>query len=205
MRTFHVRRGRRASTLATLATLALAGCALFRSTPQVRSYTLALVGEPPARLAAPVRIGVFTIDQPYATERLAYRTSPYRLDYYTYHRWAADPRQLVQAAARDYLERAVTSGHGAETAGTPFEITGHIRRIEEIDTPAAWQGALVLDLRVERGGTLLLARSYAETEPAEARNPEAVAAALSRALARILDSVVTELTAPGAAQPSALR
>jgi ABC-type uncharacterized transport system auxiliary subunit len=185
--------------------LALAGCALFRSTPQVRSYTLALAGEPPARLAAPVRIGVLTIDQPYATERLAYRTSPYRLDYYTYHRWAADPRQLVQAAARDYLERATASGTGAETASTPFEIMGHIRRIEEIDTPAGWQGALALDLRVERGGTLVLACSYAETEPAEARNPEAVAAALSRALARILDGIVAELAAPGATQPSALR
>jgi hypothetical protein len=58
---------------------------------------------------------------------------------------------------------------------------------------------------VERGGTLVLACSYAETEPAEARNPEAVAAALSRALARILDGIVAELAAPGAAQPSALR
>ena len=205
MRILHVRRGRRASTLATLAALALAGCALFRGTPQVRSYTLTLAGEPPARLAEPVRIGVFTIDQPYATERLAYRTSPYRLDYYTYHRWAADPRQLVQAAARDYVERAAASGAGAETAGTPLEITGHIRRIEELDAPAGWQGALALDLRVERGNTLVLARSYAETEPAEARNPEAVAAALSRALARILDDLVAELAAPGAARPSVLR
>ena len=198
MRTFRVHRDPSASlrlTLAAIVALALAGCALVRETPQVHSYTLALAGKPPVCLTVPVRIGAFTVDQPYATERLAYRTSPYRLDYYTYHRWAADPRQLVQATARDYLERAAAPSEcRGETTGAPLEISGHIRRIEELDAPTGWQGVLAVDLRVERTGALVLARSYAETEPAEARNPEAVAAALSRALARILDGVVAELS-----------
>jgi uncharacterized lipoprotein YmbA len=198
MRTFRVHRDPPPAwgfALATIAALAFAGCALTRGTPQVRSYTLALTGEPAACLTVPVRIGTFTIDQAYATERLAYRTSPYRLDYYTYHRWAADPRQLVQVAARDYLERAAApSGCRVEAAGAPLEISGHIRRIEELDAPTGWQGVLAVDLRVERAGIPVLARSYAETEPTEARNPEAVAAALSRALARILDRVVAEIS-----------
>ena len=43
-----------------------------------------------------------------------------------------------------------------------------------------------------------------ETEPAEKRNPEAVAAALSRALGRILDQMLRELppsAAPSTTQP----
>ncbi len=184
---------------ALLATTAL-GCSLFRTQPHVHYYTLTLTGAPATALPAPVVVTGFSADEPYATARLAYRSSPYRLDYYTYHRWAADPRNLVRAAARDYFDRAVTG------PGLPFEIEGNIRRFEEVDDPAGWQGALALDVKVTRGGTVVLQRAYSETEPAAAKNGEAVAAALSRALQRVLDQVAAELTAAhpaGAAPPSA--
>jgi ABC-type uncharacterized transport system auxiliary subunit len=179
-----------------LATTAL-GCSLFRAAPHVRYYTLTLSGAPPVPLEAPVTVGFFTADEPYATARLAYRSSPYRLDYYTYHRWASDPRALVRTAIRDYFERAATG------TGTPFEIEGNVRRFEEIDDPSGWQGALALDVKVAHGGAIVLQHAYSETEPAEARNAEAVAAALSRALKRILDQVATDLArAPGAPAPT---
>jgi hypothetical protein len=79
-------------------------------------------------------------------------------------------------------------------AQPPFEVTGHIRRLEEIDDPQQWSAAIGLDLTVSRAGAVLLQKSYAETEPAEKRNPEAVAAALSRALGRILDQMLRELS-----------
>lgn len=180
--------------LAALAALAavLAGCAIGRATPHIRYYTLAVRDEPAARIAAPVHVVAFTSDQPYASERIAYRTSPYRLDYYTYHRWAADPRDLIRTSARDYFERA--SGG----TGLPYEIEGNIRRLEEVDQGGVQGGAdaaLALDLRVARGGTVVLARAFTETEHAESRHPEAVAAALSRALQRVLDQIARELAA----------
>jgi len=52
-----------------------------------------------------------------------------------------------------------------------------------------------------RGGTTVLQHTYDDTEPAAARNPEAVAAALSRVLQRVLDQVATELAR---AHPAAL-
>ena len=182
------------ATALLLATTAL-GCSLFRATPHVRYYTLTLTGAPPTPLEAPVTVGFFTADEPYTTARLAYRSSPYRLDYYTYHRWAADPRALVRTAIRDYFERATT------TAGTPFEIEGNVRRLEETDDPAGWQGALALDIKVAHGGAIVLQHAYSETEPAEARNAEAVAAALSRALKRMLDQVAADLARVPAGTP----
>lgn len=166
----------------------LAGCALNHRVPDVTYYTLALPGTPPGRLDGPLRVGAITSDQPYATERIAYRSSPYRLDYYTYHRWAADPRNLVRTAIRDYFERAAAGG------GAPFELEGNIRRLEEVDDAGGWQGAIAIDVRVARGGAIVLERAYSETDPAESRKPEAVAAALSRALQRILDRVAVEIT-----------
>ena len=183
--------------LLVLACAALSACSVLgsRPTPETRYYTLTVPGEPAVRLARAVKIGTFTIDQPYASERFAYRTSPYALEYYTYHRWAGNPRTIVAAAARDYVERAAAPG-----AHPSLEMQGHIRRLEEVDEPAAWSGAVAMDVVVTRDGTVVLERSYAEAEPAEKRNPEAVAAALSRALGRILDQVLRDVEA--SAQPA---
>jgi len=183
---------------ALVATTAL-GCSLFRATPHIRYYTLTLTGAPPTHLEAPVVVGGFLADEPYATARMAYRSSPYRLDYYTYHRWAADPRNLLHATVRDYFER------GGASDGLPFELEGNLRRFEEVDDAAGWQGALTLDVKVAHGGAIVLQRTYRESEPAEARNPEAVAAALSRALQRILDQVAADVAAahPAGAGPKA--
>ncbi|HEY2385468.1 MAG TPA: ABC-type transport auxiliary lipoprotein family protein [Candidatus Binatia bacterium] len=187
---------------ALLATTAL-GCSFFHTQPHIRYYTLTLQGAPATALDAPVSVVGFAADEPYASARLAYRSSPYRLDYYTYHRWAADPRNLLRATVRDYFE------HGAAHDGLPYELEGNIRRLEEVDEPAGWQGALTLDIKVARGGATVLQRTYAETEPAAAKNAEAVAAAVSRALQRILDQVSADVAAAPrtgvAARPSAGR
>jgi len=180
---------RRRGTFALLiAAAALNACSLASRTPEMRYYTLAVTGTPSAPLSAPLRLGTFTVDEPYGSARLAYRTSPYRLEYYTYHRWAAEPRLMVAIAIRDYVERAAVTGTGA-----PLELTGHLRRMEEVDGAIGWSGDLAIDLRITRAGAAVLERSYAETEPAESRDPEAVVAALSRALRRILERALADI------------
>src|SRR5262245_18260033 len=99
--------------LAAASVLACSSAACFsfsRPALETRYYTLTMPGEPRIRLVSAVQIGNFTADQPYSSERLAYRSSPYLLDYYTYHRWAGNPRTIVAAAVRDYLERAAVPG-----------------------------------------------------------------------------------------------
>jgi ABC-type uncharacterized transport system auxiliary subunit len=171
-----------------LCALATSGCSLTRSVPPIHYYTLAVPGPPPARLPGPVEIGRFTADPPYATARLAYRVSPYRLDYYVYHRWAADPPRLLAITVRDYFADA-----GAP--GEPLIVSAHLRRLEEVDAAEAWRGELAVDVTVDRGGRTLLARSFTASEPAEHHTPEAVVAALSRALARVLAELTRTLAA----------
>jgi ABC-type uncharacterized transport system auxiliary subunit len=166
----------------------LAGCSFARRPPEMRYYTLAVPGTPPASPLAPFDVGAFSADAPYAGTRLAFRTSPYRIEYYVYHRWAADPRGLVAAAARDYLERVPAVGDAS-----PLRLTGRIRRLEEVDREGGRDGALALDIEVRQADEVVLARAYEDTEPAEGANPEATVAAISRALGRILDRVVADL------------
>lgn len=173
-----------------LVLLAGVGCALTQATPQTHYYLLAPGGAPPGRLPAPVRVHAFTIDTAFAGERIAYQTQPTRLDRYTFHRWATDPRAVVATAVRDYLEPV------AGTVGPPLEIDGHIRRLLEREDASGAAGILDLDLTVRQGERTLLAHTYDEREPAARPGPEAAVEALSRALGRILDNVVRQLGAP---------
>ena len=182
---------------AAVIVVSIAGCFLRQSPPRMRYYTLTPPGRPVTTLPGPVHVAVFTADEPYTSARLAYRSSPYRLSYYGYHRWAAGPRSLVANAVRDYLRQAVT-----EETPPPFEVTGHILRLEEVDESTGWYGVLAIDLRIRRGGRVLVDGTYAESEAATAHNPEAVVAALSRALGRILDRALSELQPAAAPAPT---
>lgn len=186
----------RALAIILVAGLVAAACTGTRATPKIQYYVLAVPnGDTPA-LATPVRVDDFSIDDPYATRQLAYRMSPYRLAYYNFHRWAGSPEVVVASAAREYLEHGNTDAEGA-----PFEIGARVRRIEEIDDDDRWSGALTIEFTVRREGVVVLERSYSETERAARRNPEAVVAALSRALKRILQALAADLSAPATATP----
>jgi uncharacterized lipoprotein YmbA len=179
------------SWLATAAAgVVLAACSFSSPTPELRYYVLAVPPGAAPALPVPVRVEGFGIDDPYATRQLAYRTSPYRLAYYNYHRWAGSPQVVVAGAAREYQGRTTAAGDGPA-----FELSGHIHRLEEVDDADGWRGALTMDVTVRRRGTVVLERAVTETEPAAERNPEAVVAALSRALGRVLDRLVADLAA----------
>lgn len=160
--------------------VAVAGCSLGRTPPQMSWYLLMVPGEP-IMMPAPVRVGPFTAEQAYASSRLAYRTSPYELDYYLYHRWAAQPRALIAQAVRD----ALVSPPGG--APTPLEIEGAVRRLEAVEDGPNATGALTLALRATRGADVVVEHVYEEQVPASSRRPKDVAEALSAALRRVLE------------------
>jgi uncharacterized lipoprotein YmbA len=184
------------SAAVALLVLTIAGCAAPSRAPRIAYYTLAVPGEPPRALPDGVEMGAFTASDVYATPRLAYRTSPFRIQYYVFHRWAAgSPEEEVPAAILDYLGPEV--GAPGDSA---IEIEGHIRRIEEVDDGAERRGVVSLELTARRGDRKLLERSYEESAPAGEGTPEAVVAAMSRALGSILDRFVADLASTVTAQ-----
>jgi len=166
----------------------LLACASPARTPTMAYYTLTIPGSPGQALPGPVQVGAFSAEAPYASARLAYRTSAVRMAYYTFHRWAGSPPGVVAAAVRDYLGRAPAVGEGP-----PLVITGHIRRIEELDESGERRGILGIDFSVNRGASAWLERCYDESELASDATPEAVVMALSRALGRAVDRLLVDL------------
>jgi ABC-type uncharacterized transport system auxiliary subunit len=169
--------------------LAIAACG--GKMPETRFYQLA---EPSGKATGGGGVAIvvepLTTDTAYDDERIVYRVTPYRLDYYNYHRWSAAPGTLIA----NYLERAfeksgkfgaVTREANPEAAVT---LGGRVVAIEEIDhSKTKWVGRVVLELSLTDNatGTVLWSEQFEETEPLPIQSPEGLARALSVALDRI--------------------
>ncbi|MFP4597370.1 MAG: ABC-type transport auxiliary lipoprotein family protein [Persicimonas sp.] len=135
----------------------------------------------------------FTVDAAYDDTQIVYRRSPYRLDYYFYHRWASMPGQLITDTLRRGYQQtgrfhAVTTD---QIARTDVVLSGHVAAIEEVDiSEEEWIGRIVLELRLRDAatGTLLWSGVVEEEEPLDERSPSGLAQAVSEAVTRIVDA-----------------
>jgi hypothetical protein len=122
---------------------------------------------------------------------MAWRPSPYRLDYASFQRWIAAPPIMLASVIEDYFDRAATGAPGRRIL-----VTGTVRRIEAIRDDDGRAANLTLSLGADLDGRLLLVRTWDEREPlADGDDAEAVAVALSAALTRILHEFSSALAA----------
>lgn len=167
----------------------LAACA--GKVPQTRYYQLAApvaVQEQPA--SASVAVEPLTADAAYDDDRIVYRLTPYRLDYYNYQRWSSPPGTMIANYLQDVLAksgrfRAVM--HEASDA-VPVTLGGRVVAIEEVDrSKTQWVGHVAVELTLTDTVTnkVLWAQQYDETEPLKQQTPEGLAQAISVAMARI--------------------
>jgi uncharacterized lipoprotein YmbA len=140
----------------------------------------------------------FTTDGPYDDERIVYRTTPYRLDYYQYHQWSAAPGAMIGAYLRDALARtgAFHAVVRDSAPGAGLVLGGRIIAIEELDqSPSHWVGRLAIQLTLTdaKSGNAVWTQTYDETEPLQTRTPEGLASALSIVMTRIVPRVVAAI------------
>lgn len=158
--------------------------------PETHHYQLAA---PTSRLRggdAILVLDALATDAAYDDERIVYRTTPFRLDYYHYHRWSSAPGAMVG----NYLEQAL-GGSGRFRAviremspDAAVVLGGRVVAIEEVDrSKTEWAGRIVLELVLTdaRTSEVLWSERVEETEPLRQQTPEGLAAALSAAMARI--------------------
>jgi ABC-type uncharacterized transport system auxiliary subunit len=166
--------------------------------PAIRYYELNLqttsAPAKPADANLPVlAVEPFAVDTAYDDNRIVYRESSVRLDYYHYHRWSAPPGTLVAdemraAYARTGLFTDVVEGVTKEVSAV---LSGRVLALEEVDTTRTkWKGRLRLSLQLRdaKSGELLWSQTVEEEEPMRAATQEALALALSQALLRVVQS-----------------
>ena len=170
--------------------LALAACS--SKTPDTRFYQLAA---PQQRAAAAGDITLvvepLTTDPAYDDERIVYRSNPYRLDYYHYHRWSAAPGMMIGNYLEQALERSGRFGAVKRelTEDAPVVLGGRVVAIEEVDrSRTQWVGRLVIELTLTdaKSNRVLWTEQFEELEPLRTQTPEGLARALSVAMSRIV-------------------
>jgi ABC-type uncharacterized transport system auxiliary subunit len=172
---------------------ALTGGACRGKLPETRYYQLAT----PATSASSLRdtrgialaIEPLVTDPAYDDERIVYRVTPYRLDYYNYHRWSSPPGTLIAEYLERSFERSGRFGDVTRDAqGAPVTLGGRVIALEEVDrSKTEWVGRIVVELRLTdtATGELVWSEQFEETQRLDQQSPEGLARALSAALHRI--------------------
>ena len=177
-----------------------AGCS--GKLPETRYYQLAAPEPRPPGGDQLLVLETLTTDAAYDDDRIVYRTTPFRFDYYQYQRWSSAPGLMVG----NYLEQAFeTSGRfrgvvREPTPDAPVVLAGRVVAIEEVDrSSTAWLGRVVVELMLTdaRTSEALWSAQLEETEPLRQQTPEGLAQALSIAMSRIAAQaipIVADLT-----------
>jgi len=179
--------------------LTLAACAA--TTAEVRYFRVAV--PPPAPSATtplPVTLGIARLatPEPYREERIIYRASPYRVQYYAGDRWESPPADMVYQVL---LEQFLGSGLFRRVipwrrGEADYRLETRLRRFEELDEGETWFGLVELEYEVTgNDGRSLLREVSSHRVRAEARTVEGVVEALSRGLQASLDEAVSRTAA----------
>ncbi len=150
-----------------------------------------------------IKVEVFSVAQAYNSTAMVYRPTPYKSDAYTYHRWRVNPGNLVS----DYLVRDLRNSglfkavfSTGQNGTSRFLVEGGVEEFQEIDEPDGWQAALAVNITLldlnhqEITKRVVFQKNYRAAEPLTEQTPQGLAQGLSRALARLSEQIITDIS-----------
>lgn len=181
-----------------LVCLLLTGCAVVKQPPPKIDY-YALEYEPaPVKTATalPVVLKVerFFSAPGYDTDRMVYRDADHKRATYFYHKWFAQPAEMVTFFLRRDLStgrlfKGVVPAEGGTTA--THVIKGVVEEFLEWDKDKAWEAVLTVNVvlidagELDASGRIIFQQRFFAREKCVAGQPAMVAEAMSRAMAGI--------------------
>lgn len=161
---------------------------------------------PPALQKTPVpdslRVELFAAPQYLRSTNMLYQPRPYEIKAYAYHRWQVEPAAMVtDLLVRDLRESGLFQGIFSYSQGgtARYRVEGAVQEFAEVDDPGGWLAVVavsvtLLDLtQADLTRRVILSRNYRETELMEDRTPTGLAAAMSRAWARLSSRIIADL------------
>ncbi len=189
------------------------GCVKLESPPPaIDFYTLEY--DPPQTQDMPplpvvLEIERFGIVPDYNTTRMVFKKAPFERDEYVYHRWHAEPSDVITSfLRRDCTRSGRFLAISGPTTGIPptHILSGSVGAFYEQDHPDRWEAVLEVTITLckanepEVSRRVLFQRSYTKVTTCAARTPSGVAQAMSLAMqdisGQIRRDVATALTQP---------
>lgn len=130
----------------------------------------------------------------YESARIAYRVSDSELRYYAYHKWTAEPAQVVAEMVARHLRASglfAEVGRSTKNREPDAVLDGTVVAMEEVDEGESWKARLAMVFVLRRPDTdaVLLRHGFNITVPCSERSPAAVARGLSEILSKELKTL----------------
>lgn len=186
--------------------LVLTGCIGNASAPgTVYYYTLDYDSEAPSapsRLPVVLRVNRFSVSPPFNTQRIVYAEKNLHRNTYTYHHWIAQPGELLSyLLARDLDHcggfRAVMPADATQPA--THDVYGWVEEFIEIDDHNPWQASINVHITLastldpDASRRILMQKRYHQKADCKTKTPDALAEAMSVAVASIYKEVVHDI------------
>ncbi|HEY4048943.1 MAG TPA: ABC-type transport auxiliary lipoprotein family protein [Acidobacteriaceae bacterium] len=179
-------------------TVFIAGCGRIKY-PSYHTLTMAPELKPKVRGAhPPVTVAVQEFKTPaYLRQgRIVYSKAPGDIGFYEYHRWATDPGAAVTTAVIESLRAQGVFSSAAPYAGihsADYLLSGRLDKLEEVDYGGgvSVQAKLSAELMNLRTGSIVWSGDAAESSRVEGRDVNAVVAAMSHAMQKSINSLLT--------------
>ena len=123
-----------------------------------------------------------------------YRTTPEEIGFYEYHRWAADPRQLVTGAVIDHLRASGQYAMVSTYNGRPdddYILSGKLEKLEEVDYPAGVKVEVAISAQITnvKTGSTVWSNAVSEVGTVSQRSVPGIVSQMNRTM----DEAITKL------------
>lgn len=189
-----------------LLTLLISGCLSIKHPYQKIDYYTLEYDSPPMThletLPLVLRVERFQVAPVYDTSRIIYREKPFTRDAYRYHMWRSNPGNLVSYfLIRDLRQseafKSVITRNGSLISTHVIE--GAVDEFYEHDGKNLWEAVLAVSITLmaknepDVSKKILLQKKYSTRETCRHKNPQALAEAMSNAMAKLSASIITEV------------
>ena len=186
--------------------LASAACVdLKQPRTKIEYYTLEY--DPPVPdhhppVSEPIRVNQFAVSPIYNTNRIIYREGLFKREAYVYHKWRANPADVVTYLLRRDLQqsglfKAVVS---RESRLPPaYVLEGSVDEILEWNKKSGWEAFLSLSITLMQENEpdiskkILFQKTYFSNKPCRQKNPGALAEAMSSAMSEISAQIMLDI------------
>jgi uncharacterized lipoprotein YmbA len=187
-----------AFSFAVMTLIVLAGCGGAVKYPNYYALHIPPPPDPPPQEGVRASLAVREFRSPAYLHQgaIVYKTSPEQIGFYNYHRWAADPREVVTNAMTDRLR---ASGSFTQVklydgrSDVDYVLSGRIEKLEEID----YEGGIKVEVAITAQMTNLTTGAAAWTNTVDEigtvdqRDVPAVVSEMNRTMERAIEKLLT--------------
>ncbi len=149
-----------------------------------------------------VKVALFSVSPIYNTRKIIYRDEAYKRAAYDYHKWQANPAELVTYfLARDMRQSGLFKAVVTRNNRFPhaYVLGGSVDEFLESDTQAGCQADLSLNIilmsehETDVSKKIIFQKSYHISKPCRQKNPRALAEAMSAAMSEASAQIIHEV------------